>query len=197
MNPNEPIDRVRTALLIMDFQSGIVANFAGSDQAGLLDRAKAAIAAAHAAAVQVVYVAIGFRPGHPEISPRNAAFSGLRTSVIFDAGNPNAEIHPALAPREGDIIVTKRRVSAFSGSDLEVVLRSKGIETLVLAGIATSGVVLSTLRQAADADYRLIVLSDCCADRDPEVHRCLLDKVFPRQAKIMTGEEFRLNLGTA
>jgi hypothetical protein len=57
---------------------------------------------------------------------------------------------PRLAAAAGDLIVTKRRVSAFTGSDLEVVLRAAGTEHLVLTGIATSGVVLSTLRQAAD-----------------------------------------------
>jgi len=197
MNPIEPFDRAHAALLVMDFQTGIVANFAGGDQAGLLARAQAALAAARGAEVPVIYVVIGFRAGHPEVSPRNAAFSVAKASGSFAAGDPKAAIHPALAPREGDVIVTKRRVSAFSGSDLEVVLRSKGIETLVLAGIATSGVVLSTLRQAADDDYRLVVLSDCCADRDPDVHRCLLEKVFPRQARVMIGEEFRLALKKA
>lgn len=197
MSPNEPFDRARTALLVMDFQEGIVANFAGGDAAGLLARTQAALAAARGAGVPVIYVVIGFRAGHPEICPRNAAFSGLKASGNFAAGDPKAEIHPALAPVGGDVIVTKRRVSAFSGSDLALVLRSRGIETLVLAGIATSGVVLSTLRQAADDDYGLVVLSDCCADRDPEVHRCLLEKVFPRQARVMTGEEFRLALGKA
>jgi nicotinamidase-related amidase len=80
--------------------------------------------------------------------------------------------------------VTKRRVSAFTGSDLEVLLRSGGIDSLVLAGIATSGVVLSTLRQAADLDYRLTVLADGCLDADPEVHQVLLQKVFTRQAEV-------------
>jgi nicotinamidase-related amidase len=77
-------------------------------------------------------------------------------------------------------------VSAFTGSDLQVVLRSLGADTLVLTGIATSGVVLSTLRQAADLDYRLVVLSDGCLDADPEVHRVLTEKVFPRQASVRT-----------
>ena len=102
--------------------------------------------------------------------------------VVDRAG---AAIHPALAPEPGDVVVTKRRVSAFAGSDLDVVLRAGGIETLALCGIATSGVVLSTLRQAADLDYGLTVLRDACADRDDEVHRVLLDKVFPRQAEVV------------
>jgi len=89
-----------------------------------------------------------------------------------------------------DIVVVKRRVSAFTGSDLEVVLRGRGIGHLVLAGISTSGVVLSTVREAADKDYQLTVLKDICADVDPEVHAVLVDKVFPRQATVMTTEEW-------
>jgi nicotinamidase-related amidase len=81
-------------------------------------------------------------------------------------------------------------VSAFSGSDLDVVLRSLGVDSLVLSGIATSGVVLSTLRQAADLDYRLTVLTDGCTDRDPEVHRVLMEKVFPRQASVVSVAEW-------
>ncbi len=86
--------------------------------------------------------------------------------------------------------MTKRRVSAFSGSDLDVILRSLGVDSLVLTGIATSGVVLSTLRQAADLDFGLTVLSDLCADNDPETHRVLMGKVFPRQAAVMTAAEW-------
>ena len=86
------------------------------------------------------------------------------------------------------MVVTKHRVSAFAGTDLQMVLRASGIETLVLAGIATSGVILSTIRHAADADYRLVVVADCCGDRDPEVHRVLTEKVFVRQATVTTAE---------
>ena len=91
-----------------------------------------------------------------------------------------------VAPRPGDLVVTKRRVSAFTGSDFGVLLRGLGAGTLVLTGIATSGVVLSTLRQAADLDYQLIILADACLDADPEVHRVLTEKVFPRQAEVTT-----------
>ena len=192
MNP--PIDRARSAVLIMDFQQAIVGMVAAGEQAPLLERAQSVLAAARAAAVTVVYVVIGFRPGYPEISPNNAAFGAVLKTGMFTLGDPKAEVHPGVAPEAGDLTVVKKRVSAFAGSDLEVVLRSKGVGTLVLMGIATSGVVLSTVRQAADGDYKLVVLSDCCADRDPEVHRCLIEKVFPRQATIMSGEEFRKGL---
>jgi nicotinamidase-related amidase len=173
-----------TALLVMDVQRGIVERFA--DDPGYLQRLSGAITAARAAAMPVVYVTISFRPGHPEISPRNATFAAAAASGRFVDGTPATQIHPAVAPRPGDLLVTKRRVSAFTGSDLQVVLRSLGAGTLVLTGIATSGVVLSTLRQAADLDYRLVVLSDGCLDADPEVHRVLTEKVFPRQAAVRT-----------
>jgi nicotinamidase-related amidase len=81
-------------------------------------------------------------------------------------------------------------VSAFTGSDLEVVLRGGDVRHLVLAGISTSGVVHSTLREAADKDYRLTALSDLCADPDPEVHRVLLEKIFPRQAQVVTSAQW-------
>ena len=106
------------------------------------------------------------------------------------------EIHPAIASQPTDIVVTKRRVSAFSGSDLEVVLRAQDITHLVLCGIATSGVVLSTLREAADKDYQLTVLADCCVDNDEEVQRVLLTKVFPRQAEVVQASTWMAKLNS-
>ena len=111
--------------------------------------------------------------------------------------DPGSRVHPAVAPAPGDVVVSKRRVSAFAGSDLDIVLRAGGIHSLVLAGIATSGVVLSTLRQAADLDYRLTVLADGCLDADPEVHQVLLHKVFPRQAEITTIADWAAGLSAA
>jgi nicotinamidase-related amidase len=178
-----------TVLLVMDVQRGIVDRF--PDGAGYLSRVSAATAAARAAGIPVIYVTIGFRPGHPEISARNRSFSAVASAGRFAEGDPATEIHPAVAPAAGDLVVTKRRVSAFTGSDLDVLLRGLGAGTLVLTGIATSGVVLSTLRQAADLDYRLVVLADACLDADPEVHRVLTEKVFPRQADVLTVGQWR------
>jgi nicotinamidase-related amidase len=99
-------------------------------------------------------------------------------------------VHAALAPRPDEPVIIKRRISAFSGSDLDVLLRGANANALVLGGISTSGVVLSTVRQAADLDYRLTVLADACADPDPEVHRVLTEKVFPKQALVTTTDEW-------
>ena len=186
----------RTALLVMDVQTGIVPRV-GDGAGELLDRLAAAVGAARTAEVPVIFVRVAFRPGGGDISPRNRAFSALAGAAAgaFDVDGPATQIHPAVAPRDGDVVVVKKRVSAFTGSDLEVVLRSSGIGSLVLAGIATSGVVLSTLRQAADLDYGLTVLADGCGDADPEVHRVLVEKVFPRQAEVVTVAEWTDGLG--
>jgi nicotinamidase-related amidase len=177
------------ALLVMDVQQGIVGRF--TDIADdYLTRIRSAVEHAHEAGVPVIYVVIGFRDGHPEVSPGNKSFSALATGARFTSADPDSAIHPDVAPADGDIVVTKKRVSAFAGSDLEIVLRGRGIDHLVLTGIATSGVVLSTLRQAADLDYGLTVLADGCFDGDPEVHRVLTEKVFPRQSEVSTVAEW-------
>lgn len=122
------------------------------------------------------------------MSAKNKIFSNIAQvpKARYLDEDDATQIHPAVAPQEGDVVVTKRRVSAFAGSDLDLVLRAAEIDTLVLAGIATSGVVLSTTREAADRDFRLVVLSDGCFDADSEVHRVLVEKIFPRQAEVMT-----------
>ncbi len=94
-------------------------------------------------------------------------------------------IHDSLAPQPGDIVVRKTRVGAMSTTDLDRQLRDRGIDTLVLAGISTSGVVLSTVIEAADRDYQLYVLSDGTEDRDEQTRDVLLGKVFPRRAQVI------------
>jgi nicotinamidase-related amidase len=183
-----------TALLAMDFQNRIVDMVADQKDA-MLERMTRLLPAARDNNMLVVHVVVGFRPGFPEVSARNKSFSGIKQSGGFAPGDPSIEIHAALAPVEGDVVVTKHRVGAFLGTDLEMVLRAHDIDTLLLTGIATSGVVLSTLRYAADADYRLFVAADCCADRDEEVHRVLMEKVFPRQADILTAADVLATLG--
>lgn len=178
-----------TALLLLDFQNGI------AGRPGLGDATEAAARALESArsrGIAPIFVRVAFRPGYPEVGASNLAF-GARAADAGDAmtvDSPATQIVERLAPQGNEPVVVKKRVSAFAGSDLEVLLRGLGADELVLAGIATSGVVLSTLRQAADLDYRLTVLADACADADPEVHQVLTEKVFPRQATVMTVDEW-------
>jgi nicotinamidase-related amidase len=187
----------RPALLVMDVQNGIVERYAGDGGAEALDPLARAVGAARDAGVPVIYVRVAFRDGHPEVSARNRAFSALSEGGGFTLDDASTQIHPAVAPQPGEPVVIKKRVSAFAGSDLDVILRASEIGTLVLTGISTSGVVLSTVRQAADRDFGLVVLADGCLDGDPEVHRLLTEKVFPRQAEVMTVDEWIGGLGSA
>ncbi|WP_406177001.1 cysteine hydrolase family protein [Streptomyces sp. NBC_00996] len=128
----------------MDVQRGIVDRF--TEDPAYIRRLRRAVDAAHTAGIPVIYVVIGFRPGHPEISPRNKTFAQLAKSARgtaggFTEGDPGADVHPDVAPGPHDLIVTKKRVSAFTGSGLETVLRAADIDSLVLTGMATSGVV--------------------------------------------------------
>ncbi len=193
--PALTIDSARTAVLIMDYQNDIVNMLPENVQVPLLDNASTILKKARQAHLPVIYVAVRFRDGYPEINPHNKLFSGLKGSGRFREGSPGAEIHDRVKPQPEDIVVTKRRVGAFSTTDLETILRAKNINTIVLLGISTSGVVLSTVRWAADMDYSLVVVSDACADRDAEVNRVLMDKVFPFQATVVTTRELLNAIG--
>ncbi len=182
-------DKLGRALLVMDIQGATMDSY--DQREPLLDALSSAIAKARAAGIPVFFVVFAFREGYPEINPDNRMFSRLLGREGLEPGDSGARVHPRLAPLPGDILVVKKRVSAFSGSDLEILLRVGGIRHLVLGGFSTSGVVLSTLREAADKDYDLTVLSDGCADRDPEVHHLLMTKVFPRQAEVLSVEQWR------
>jgi len=177
-----------TALLLMDFQRMLVDSYA-IDKEALLVRVKRLAAAARNSGVIVIHVVVGFQFGYPEISRRNSVFSGLKAAGLLATGDRTAEIHPELTPQPGDVVVTKQRVSAFMGTNLDMILRSNNIDMLLLTGILTQGVVLSTLRHAADLDYRAIVVTDGCSDKDPEVQRVLMERIFPDQARVATVEE--------
>jgi nicotinamidase-related amidase len=187
---------LNTALLIMDIQPTTM-GMLGDHASVLLTPLKKAIAAARKNNILVLYVVVSFRKGIPEITSAttNTGFAMLSSNAAIRPGLENAGPDPALGALPAEMVVAKRRVSAFAGSDLEVILRGHKIDHLVLTGVATSGVVLSTIRQAADMDYTLSVLSDACADRDPEVHSVLLNKVFPRQAEVLSVDHWVAGLG--
>ena len=175
---------MESCLLVMDVQPGILNRLENKDK--YLESLKETIKRARDSKIKIIFVVVGFRDGMPEVSQNNKSFSAIKDAPSPGIINPQ----PAIKLEPNDIVVTKRRVSAFSGSDLEVLLRAGSINHLVLTGIATSGVVLSTLREAADKDYKITVLSDLCADFDQEVHRVLVEKVFPRQAEVLTARDW-------
>ena len=189
------LDPRRTALLVMDYQQAIVEMIDDSDT--LVARAAEAIDLLRARGGHVGYVRVAFTDADLENIPPTSGM-GARIAAgpqAFLDDSPTTQIDERVAPRVGDIIVRKTRVGAFSTTDLAQQLSDRGIDTLILAGISTSGVVLSTVRDASDRDYRLFVLADATADRDPSVHACLMEKVFPRQAEVIAVAELEELLG--
>lgn len=183
------IDVGRTALLVMDYQRMILEGYT-SDPAAYVRAGGEVIAKARSAGLKVIYVRVGFRVSYPEVSNNNAMFSPVRDAGMFLRGDSAFCIPAEIAPTHTDVVIEKHRVSCFEGTDLTIILRAGRIETLVMFGVATSGVVLSTVRSAADLDYKLIVLHDLCSDKDEEVHRVLVQKVLPSQATVITAGEF-------
>ncbi len=182
------LDRDHTAVLAMDLQLEMTPGIS-ADQPDFLERVATVLTAARDAGVPVIYVVVRFREGYPEVSPRNRMFSGLKQSGRFQVGAPTAEIDPVVAPHAGEVIIAKHRIGALTGTDLQTVLRAGEITTLVLTGYATSGVVLSTARMAADLDYELVVVEDGCTDSDQAVHQFLIEKILSRQATIASASE--------
>ena len=183
----------KTVLLVMDIQKAMMGYL--PDPKPLLTKIEKAIVAARAAGITVIYVTLSFREGHPEIHHEHPRFGQVKASkVLFTHPHEGTAVHQAIEPLPTDLIVSKKRVSAFAGSDLEIILRAHKAESLVLSGFSTTGVVLSTLREAADRDYHMTVLSDACADTDPEVHDFLVKKIFPFSGDVVTTDEWATSL---
>ena len=168
------IETDKIAVLIMDYQNRQLSNFSEEFQTEILRKANTVLADARRRELPIIHV-----------------------EVIRGDRTPENAIHRDITPQAGEVLLTKSRTGPFSTTNLNDLLREEEIETLVLMGISTSGCVVTTVRWAADIDYKLIVLSDCCADRDDEVHRVLMEKLFPRQATVMTSDKFLQLLGDA
>jgi nicotinamidase-related amidase len=184
----------RCALLAMDFQQSILGFM--PEPGPLLSTTRSAIDLVREAGGRVGYVRVAFRPEEVEAFPPHSAMGArVRASGSnMDADSPMTAIHGGIPPKSGDIVVRKTRVGAFSTTDLDLQLRNAGIDTLVLTGVHTSGVILTTVREAHDLDYRVIVLSDACADPDPEIHQFLVTRIFPKQATVCSAAALRAAL---
>jgi nicotinamidase-related amidase len=180
------VDAARTALVLMDFQPAVLGAVTESDTAALVANAGKALTWARSAGLTIAHVRVAFRDAdYASIPERNRAFAPLRGGGIMADGSPECEIVESLRPQRDEIVVRKTRFGSFSTTSLSPRLREAGIESLILAGISTSGVVLSTVRDAADQDFQIYVLADACADGNPHVHSVLTEAVFPHQAFVI------------
>lgn len=181
----DDLEPTQCALLVLGCQPCVLARTPAADALIMKTNAAIDIVRRYGSYVGFTRVAIG-DAGYRFIPSTNKEFSALAQDRRFQDGTREVELHPALAVQPGDMIVQATRLSAFSTTDLDEQLTNLGVTTLIIAGVDTTGVVLSTVREAADRDYRLIVLSDCTADPDVEAHDLLMSRIFPRQAEITT-----------
>ena len=187
--PDITLNKATTALLIADFYAEMMNTIPHAVERGVVEKTRALQQVARDAGLMVCYSATVFRPGYPEISDRNKTFSQRKASGQPAVSDPLQVIHEAVRPMAGEVVAGKHRVNALYGTDLDLALRANNIDTIVMLGYATSGVVLSTTRYAADADYRLFIVEDCCSDSDEEVHNFLTQRIFPRQAEVVSAAQ--------
>ncbi|PLN84931.1 Isochorismatase-like protein [Aspergillus taichungensis] len=176
-----------TAILVLDIQTTTIDILGGTQKLApyLTHLSKTLEEARLNLTTRIIHIRTAFRGGYPDLPSRNPSFARVVPKCTYSENDPNSQFHPLVEPQFGDLVITKRRVSAFTGSELELLLRSLGIVQLVVVGLITSGAVLSTVRQAADLDFGVTVLRDLCLDREEDVHEMLMEKVFSRQARVV------------
>ena len=179
-----------TAILVLDIQTTTINILGGTQKMTpyLTHLSQTLEAARLNLTTRIIHIRTGFRAGYSDLHPRNPSFARVVPKSTYAEHDQEAQFHPLVQPQTGDLVITKRRVSAFTGSELELLLRSLGTEQVVVVGLITSGAVLSTVRQAADLDFGVTVLRDLCFDREEDVHQMLMEKVFSRQARVVDSE---------
>ncbi|PUA20616.1 cysteine hydrolase [Glaciimonas sp. PCH181] len=185
------IDPARTAVLIMHYQNDIFKLIPGA--VPVIKNTRALLSSARKNDLKVIFIRMGFSAGYPEVNPRNRSGMWLKSTGLF----VNDQIHADVAPQSGEAIVTARRVNPFFGTELEILLETAGIDTLVMAGVQTTGVVLSGVSHASDADYRIFCVKDCCYDPDPVVHDHLVATGFTSRANCLSQAEMQAIIARA
>ena len=178
----------RTALVVVDMQRGFVEAGEAMEVPPARDTVpviRTLLDAFRAARLPVVFTAFVYSPDvpllvgelHPEHRPAPAgAPRGFgRPSSCCLEGDPSAEVIDALAPREGEPVIHKRRYDAFAGSDLDGVLRARQVTSLVVTGTMTDICVLATVAGAFNREYRVTVVEDAVSTLWPDIQRATLD----------------------
>ncbi|MEF9500478.1 isochorismatase family protein [Burkholderia sp. MS389] len=180
-SPIPPIAPSKTALLVMHYQTDILGLFP-SVAPELLSNTRRLCAAARAAGVGVWFANLRFSPGYPEVSPLNKNGQGIKQLGLFIDDAPC----PELARRPDEPLILAHRASVFFGTDLQARLIAQGVDTLIMVGIASTGVMLSSIAHASDADFRLYTVKDCCYDPDPIVHEHLFATAFESRTTVLS-----------
>jgi nicotinamidase-related amidase len=137
---------------------------------GAVERAGRLLRAAREAGVRIVYTQVGYRPGHDDLLANCPLLEQVKAAGAAEEGAPGSAIIDELAPQGSDVVVTHRRISGFTGSELDTLLRGWGVDTVVMTGVATNVSVEGTARDATDRGYTTFVVADACAAATPEAH---------------------------
>jgi len=174
------IDPKRTAIVLIEFQNDFTSEGGAlhgavqdvMERTGMLENARKVVEAARAAGATIVHAPITFAPGYGELSDHPyGILKGVVDSTAFVKGEWGAEIVDALAPQAGDVVVEgKRGLDTFATTNLDFILRARGITTIALGGFLTNCCVESTMRSAYENGYRVITLTDCTAATSAEEH---------------------------
>ncbi|MEC7522332.1 MAG: cysteine hydrolase [Myxococcota bacterium] len=162
----------------------------------MLSKTQAVVEAARAEGVTVMHAPITFAPGYGELTKHPyGVLKGVVDGEAFVKGAWGAEIVDALAPQDGDIVVEgKRGLDTFASTNLDFILRSKGIKTVVLGGFLTNCCVESTMRSAYENGYEVITLTDCAAATSQEEHDNAIRFDFPMFSKPMSAKDWLATL---
>ncbi|WP_087736155.1 isochorismatase family cysteine hydrolase [Paraburkholderia piptadeniae] len=171
----------QTALVVMHYQTDILALFP-SVAPTLLANTRKLCDAARAKGISVYFAKIHFSPGYPEVSPLNRNGQGIKQLGLFI----DDRIAPELGQQATEPLIIAHRASVFFGTDLQARLCAQGIDTLLMVGIASTGVVLSSVAYASDADFRLFTVKDCCYDPDQVVHDHLFSTAFDSRTTVLS-----------
>ncbi|PQV53933.1 isochorismatase family cysteine hydrolase [Paraburkholderia sp. BL21I4N1] len=171
----------QTALVVMHYQTDILGLFP-SVAPTLLSNTRRLCDAARAAGVSVYFANLRFNPGYPEVNPLNRNGQGIKQLGLF----VDDRLSPELDRQASEPLIVAHRASVFFGTDLQVRLSAQGIDSLMMVGIASTGVVLSSVAYASDADFRLYTVKDCCYDPDQVVHEHLFATAFESRTTVLS-----------
>jgi nicotinamidase-related amidase len=201
------IDPKRTAVVLIEFQNDFTSEGGAlhdavqgvMEETGMLDNARELVEAARAAGATIVHAPITFAAGYGELSQHPyGILKGVVDSTAFVKGEWGAEIVDSLAPQEGDVVVEgKRGLDTFATTNLDFILRARGIETIALGGFLTNCCVESTMRTGYEKGYDVITLSDCVAATSSEEHENAIKFDYPMFSDVKTSQEFAGELSGA
>ncbi|MGH2919087.1 MAG: cysteine hydrolase [Solirubrobacteraceae bacterium] len=202
-----PIDPTKTAVVLIEYQNDFTSDGGAlhgavesvMDSTGMLDNTRRLVDAARAAGATIVHAPITFAAGFGELADRPyGILKGVVDSTAFVKGSWGADIIDELAPQEGDIVVEgKRGLDTFATTNLDFILRARGIETIALGGFLTNCCVESTMRTGYEKGYNVITLSDCVAATSAEEHDNAIKFDYPMFSQPMSSEDFTSELAGA